>query len=284
MARKHVEGRGATTVTSLETLARRTTEALFINHVWVICHVLKFPLSLFEQHHINIATELCDRVVHLKGAPRAFVRSYRFQGVVVPLLVWHSMYEQQVICMVQEVLHLRFPNIPQARVWHWQLLPSPTPIHLIAQRFNETGILPSWSGLLHYAAPRASNATVHSIPFETVRSIGGHDDPTRMHTEYSNGIMALWIGEEVFFCVELPSETNSQLTNIRLPENHRDLPPWVLNLVCQVAQASKVDEFTVIKCVDSFLDWFATTFLFIREREVASEPNGPACRASAAIH
>ena len=47
-----------------------------------------------------------------------------------------------------------------------------------------------------------------------------------IHTSYENGITAIWLGQEVFFCVELPDSMS-----IKMPVCAHDLPRWVIELL-----------------------------------------------------
>jgi hypothetical protein len=61
-----------------------------VNHIWAVVTALRFPLEAFEKLHLNIATELFERFGRAAGdpgLPPVFVKSYRYRGVVAPLLV-----------------------------------------------------------------------------------------------------------------------------------------------------------------------------------------------------
>lgn len=82
--------------TGLASLLVRSETAAYVNHVWAICGALKFPMVHFERYHLHIATELLEYFTRNSANnnnmwPHAFrhpfVRSYRYRGVVVPLLV-----------------------------------------------------------------------------------------------------------------------------------------------------------------------------------------------------
>ena len=234
-----------------------------INHVRAIVEGLRFPLAVFETLHLNIATELFERFGRTapgsqnNGAPPVvFVKSYRYKGVVAPLLLWYIIHEQEVLCMLQEFLHVRFGGaVPEAYVWCWQLLPANVNLRTVGANFHNAGILPSLRFLLRYGTPTARVAD----PVVTVATAErlGNRHPWRMITEYGRNVCALWIGDDVFFYVEqTPRGSDGApggITDCRAPDTHTELPPWVLHLLADVAG---VQTLYVQRTVDASLAHF----------------------------
>ena len=95
---------------------------VYINHVWVILKSLELPEEIFKEMHLHLASELFQRCTNENQTsmrPHVFVRSYRYRGAVAPLLVWYRVHEDQVTCMLQELLHVRFPFVPSTQVCTW---------------------------------------------------------------------------------------------------------------------------------------------------------------------
>ena len=231
----------------------------YINHVWVICQALHFPMAVFEGFHVAIASELFQRCTSENTGdtvgvrPQVFIRSYRYKNVVSPLLVWYRIQENEVICALQEFLHVRFSHVPQAVVWYWQLLPYYVNVSNMGRNMDAEELLPSVRKLLKFAAVKASS---EHIDMERLH-IRGQRHSDRMSTEYGNGICALWVGEDVFFYVEDKSDqVLGALRNVRLPSNHSELPGWVMELLREASMST--DFFGIARNVDSYLTRIAT--------------------------
>jgi len=228
-------------------------ESVFVNHVWVLCTALGFPRAQFETLHANLAAELSESVSKLPH-PQCFVHAYRHRRQSLPLLLWYRINEEEVICMLQEFLHLRYRHIPGIGVWHWQILPSHANVNLVGLAFMRRGLYPSWTALQRYAGVgerspiSAATALAHA---------GRTDADGTAYTEYERGVLAFWIGDEVFFAVscERPLSGGGRPT-LRLPDTHRELPAWVVPLL-QSAAPAKLEEFGVAAEIDRYLREFA---------------------------
>jgi hypothetical protein len=229
---------------------------VYINHVWVICNMLQFPVSSFEGIHLHIATELFQRCTGDKPSnamPHVFVRSYRFKGVVAPLLVWYRVHEHQVTCMLQEFLHVRYAHIPNAAVWYWQLLPYHVNLNHVGKVFDAEEILPSLRRLLCYAA--VPKAPIGELDPDRLQC-RGQKQADRIATDYGGDRHALWLGTEVFFYVEGVGDGNP-LTNVRIPISYQELPPWVMALLCEVSHGT--DAFAIGMNVNTYLHTLSAT-------------------------
>lgn len=81
----------------------------WINHVWVIGAVLRYPTKLLLQRHAAIGLDVRERLSALYPTP--MVRAYRTpDGMLVPLLLWHRAYESRVVALLQEYLHVVHPS------------------------------------------------------------------------------------------------------------------------------------------------------------------------------
>jgi hypothetical protein len=172
--------------------------------------------------------------------------------------LWYRISEHEVVCMLQEYLHIRYRHIPGVCVWHWQVLPSHANINMVGSAFDHAGLYPSWSGLLRYGrtgvgrAPSISRATL-------LHSAGRLEDDPSMCSEYGRGIISLWIGEEVFFAVECKEDEKqkrSTLANLRLPEGLQELPPWVVPLLSSICGDGDVHGVTTN--IQQYLKWFTS--------------------------
>ena len=227
---------------------------MYINHVWAICTALRFPLQSFEMAHVAIASELFQRCTADTNPensgirPQVFVRSYRYQGVVSPLLLWYKIQEHEVLCALQEFLHVRFPYVPQAVVWHWQLLPYHTNIANLGQHFDRRQILPSLRSLLRFAAV---GVPVDQLDLSRLNT-RAQFHPDRISMEYGSGQCALFLGEDIFFYMEDKSEKcPNPLLNVRLPASHTELPTWVMHILYEASK--DMDAFAIARNVDSYL-------------------------------
>ena len=138
--------------------------------------------------------------------------------------------------MLQEYLHLVYFHVPRVRVWHYCLIPSETPIHLVAHRFRRANVLPCWTGLSESVLPVVGGVRPEGVPFETLESQSGRliQDPQRHHMCSSEdpGPAVMWFGHEAFFYVIEPGGS-SVFTNSRPPRRHTDLPGWVMDLLAE---------------------------------------------------
>ena len=233
-----------------------------VNHIWAVVTALRFPLEAFEKLHLNIATELFERFGRAAGdpgLPPVFVKSYRYRGVVAPLLVWYCIHEAEVVCMLQEFLHCRYGLlVPESRVWYWELLPSNVNMRTVGVNFHNAGILPSLRFILRHAIP-TSRVGDPAVAQATAERLGARP-AGRMHSEYGRGICALWLGDDVFFYMEqaVPAgdQTTTEVTvlDCRLPDNHRELPGWVADLIAEIAGLQTV---FVHRTIDACLDTFS---------------------------
>ena len=78
---------------------------MIINHVWVICEVLRFPKSYFERHHAVIGTDLLERCANIN--PHAIVMAYFKDGLTVPLLTWISSHENRIVAILHSEQNFR---------------------------------------------------------------------------------------------------------------------------------------------------------------------------------
>jgi hypothetical protein len=254
--------------TGFDVLLVQSEESAYINHVWVICTQLRFPLDRFECLHANIAAELFERVSKLER-PHCFVQSYRYKDQVLPLLMWYRISEREVAYMLQEYLHVRHRHIPEARVWNWQILPSQSNLNLVGAAFAQAGLYPSWSMIARYAAGGDGPgrlAPAAAARLDVAAYAGRPDGDAAMHVEYDRGVTAFWIGEEVFFAVECrgeasmaPAEGGARhpLANLRIPDSPQELPPWVAGLLLERSPGLEIHGANAN--LQRFLSWFAST-------------------------
>ena len=226
----------------------------YMNHVWPICTALEFPIVDFERLHVGIASELFQRWSldmgndHTGLRPQLFVRSYKHNGVISPLLVWYRIHEQEVVCLLQEFLHVRFPHVAKAVVWYWQLLPCHTNLLNIGRYFDSEDILPSLDKLLKFSSSDRKHEKVN--PGDVERR--GMRPADRMAIDYGNGLCAMWLGNDIFFYVEQsPQDQINPLRNVRGPINHSEIPVWAMDLLSEANPG--VDRFSLARNVDSFL-------------------------------
>lgn len=249
-----------------DALLVQNEESVYINHVWVICTQLRFPLERFECLHANVAAELFERVSKLER-PHCFVQSYRYRDQVLPLLLWYRISEREVTCMLQEYLHVRHRHIPEARVWVWQILPSQSNVNLVGAAFAQAGLYPSWSMIARYAAggdaPARHATALAAARLDVAAYAGRPEGDASMHVEYDRGVIAFWIGEEVFFAVECRAGEESAetggarhpLANLRLPDTPQELPPWVAAVLMD--RSPGLDRHGADANLQRFLTWFA---------------------------
>jgi hypothetical protein len=76
----------------------------------------------------------------------------RYKGLNVPLLLWYKAEEDVVIGLLQEYAHVRFPEVPPVRIWHWSLLSNSVNLQNVACNFEESGIMVSLKLLVKFAA------------------------------------------------------------------------------------------------------------------------------------
>ena len=234
----------------------------YINHVHAICARLQFPLTHFERSHVSIASELFQRCANDPGKvtegrpqPQVFVRSYTYNGVLTPLLVWYRIHETEILCMLQEFLHVRFPQVPGMAVWYWQLLPYYVNTNNVGNNFDLFGVLPSLNKLVSHAAV-SRNPVELNLKHLQIRGQRLRDE---LHVEYGKGVCSLWLGKHVFFYVEREHTEDTdtedapphQLRNVTTPANHRELPHWVLEFLGDMSTGT--DAFAMAKNVDSYL-------------------------------
>lgn len=114
-------------VKDLNELIQKTDNGMVVNHIWLLCHVLQFPLKIFEKHHAVIGTDLLERMSKLH--PHPMVLAYTLNGLTVPLLTWLSAHENRVSAILSEYLHCVWHSLPECTTWHWQLLPHDVNLH-----------------------------------------------------------------------------------------------------------------------------------------------------------
>lgn len=147
--------------------------------------------------------------------------------------------------MLQEFLHVRYPHVPSATVWYWQLLPYYTNLETVGRHFDVAELLPS---LRHLARLVLGPGDSSLMGAERVERLGQRLY-NQLSTDHGNGRHTLWLGTDAFFYVERQSE--NALTNVRLPKTHKELPPWVLSLLMDVGRTK--DPFALEKTVDHYL-------------------------------
>lgn len=161
-----------------------------------------------------------------------------------------------MVCMMQEFLHIHYPQIPEARMWHWQMLPPSANVDTVGSRFDSAGILPSLRFLVRYAVPTSSlvkQRNLETLILHGMRSID-YRRPTSARVSRSTMPNAFWIGaDHLFFYVE--DEEQQGIANCRLPQTvGEDLPEWVVPLLADV---SMTDEIHVKRNLDAALEQFA---------------------------
>lgn len=243
-------------VESLEELMRFSDQDHLFTHLWVVVRRCHFPLDRLTTHshtHAALGMDLCERLSRL--SPEPLIRAYHWHGVTVPLLLWYREQEARVVSLIQEYLHIMYPHIPAVRVWHFCLLPEGAAVNLIACRFREAHIWPSWHDLWRLVLPPAERP---SVPLERLEVDAGRltRDPERRHmfTEYDDGVCVMWFGLEAFFYVQGPPSLDA--TDVTLPRTHRELPSWVPDLLAE--ESGQADE-KIRKNLDAYLQLFADT-------------------------
>lgn len=249
-------------IQSLDDLMQPDDGDVFVNHLWILGKVLRVPRDALEAQHAAIGSDLFERVRGI--SPQPVVRGYVYNRLTVPLLLWLRSYQDRVVLMLTEYMHLCHPRVGSTRISAWQLLPTHAPVHLVARRFENMGILPSWRGLVRYALPSLAH------PGPDVESLERHagrlvTDRERCHmtTECGGGLMTMWLGQEVFFYVELPESAEAAKgeghhhppPQIRLPTQPEELPPWCMDLLLDLA-GQEMDPHCVRRNVSEYLDWF----------------------------
>lgn len=136
-------------------------------------------------------------------------------------------------------------------MWQFSLIPHATPVNLVARRFRDAEILPSWTGLQTYAMTQS-----REIPYACLESYASREahDPHRrqIHTQYEDpGAAVMWLGCEVFFYV---TTDRPGLDNARAPANHTELPLWVLVLLAEQCES---DVPLLRRRVDAYLATFS---------------------------
>ena len=193
----------------------------------------------------------------VRGAGRARAPSYTYDGVLAPLLVWYRIHESEVVCMLQEFLHVRYPHVPGATVWYWQLLPYYTNLNNLGRNFDLYDLLPSLQQLVRFAAKHKGPVV---IDFNRIQQ-RGRRTAGELAIEYGPGTFAMWLGEHVFFYRESTAsdDPTPELCNVTTPQNHTELPRWVLEYLCEISPG--LDAFAIERNVDAFLSQFgrATT-------------------------
>jgi hypothetical protein len=145
------------------------------------------------------------------------------------------------LCFLQEFLHAHYSHIPEARMWHWQILPANVNFETVGSRFQQARLLPSLRFLVQYAVPSVSRVRTGNAQLAMARA------------QKSAG--ALWIGSEhVFFFREASTEGNNALANCHLPTTHTELPHWVCPLIADLVG---VHERQIHRNVDAVLEQFA---------------------------
>lgn len=244
-------------VQSLDELTILEPDAVTINHVWAIRKALGFPVDEYDQKHIQIAHNLMRWVMKIEPLPVTCQLYGVGDGPPTPLLVWLRSYEDQVLGMLQEYLHLCHPEEGNARVWHWLLIPSDTPAHLCSMKFAAAEIFPTWDHMFKVIVPDKDTPLFTCLEAEANRLVY---DPMRclMQTLYSNGSAVMWFGNQAFFYVQKDpvagTQSEQQLPLVRVPEHVDELPPWVSRLMKEIARVENPD--SVDRNIDLYLDHF----------------------------
>ena len=234
----------------------RQDKGMYINHVWVTCTALGFPLEDFEKHHASLAADVWDRFTRPSAAtdeprmPVPFVKAYRYRDTVAPLLVWYCIHEQAVVCIFQEYLHLRYGHIPRVCCWYWQLLPDTANLNVVGEQFHEAGILPSLRWLVQYA----TEGIPYRMACEAARSMHGRNVDQEA---LGPGAHAYWLGGDVFFFVRAETKDQATANNCRAPDAHGELPRWVMPMLRELTEG-KLDGFNLQRNVDICLAHFQT--------------------------
>lgn len=199
------------------------------NHLWCLRDLLGFPHHMLEMQHAAISTDMVDRIGKFSPQPR--ICTYQINGSSsAPLLVWFRVHEHRVTALLQEYMHLCYPNVRETRVWTWLMIPRGMNVDVVSDRFASYRILPSIRGLLHYGLSDATRHRTIKLNLPELETWAGRlgQDPERrhMHTVYQHGATALWLGDDVFFCVE-----GADIMDISLPHSVDQLPPWVLPFI-----------------------------------------------------
>ena len=152
--------------------------------------------------------------------------------------------------MLQEFLHVRYPHVPGATVWYWQLLPYYTNHNNLGRNFDLYDVLPSLQKLVHFTA---KNKGPISLDFMHIEQRGLRTKG-ELATEYGHHTFALWLGEHVFFYREVIGPSEPELCNIAIPQDHTELPQWSLDYLCEISNG--LDAFAIARNVDAFLSQF----------------------------
>lgn len=101
-------------------------------------------------------------------------------------------HEQEVLCMLQEFLHVRYSHIPGASVWYWQLLPYYVNLENVGRHFHAAELLPSLRQLIRLAL---GGQHICEIDVERVHRLGQRLDG-QLSTNYGSGRHSLWLGAD----------------------------------------------------------------------------------------
>ena len=244
-------------VQSLDELLILEPDAVTINHVWAIRKTLGFPADNYDRKHSHIANNLMRWVMKIEPTPITCQLYAVGDGPPTPLLVWLRSYEDQVLGMLQEYLHLCHPEEGNARVWHWLLIPSDTPPLLCSMKFAAADIFPTWNNLFRVIVPDKDAPSFACLESAANRVVY---DPIRclMQTLYSNGSAVMWFGDQAFFYVQTEpvagTKSEHQLPLVRVPEHVDELPPWVSQLMKEIARVDNPD--SIDHNIDLYLDHF----------------------------
>lgn len=230
---------GVWRVESLEELTRFADGEPLFTHLWVVATRCRFPLERLRAGHAALGMDLCERVSRL--SPEPLVRAYHWDGVTVPLLMWYRDQEPRVVSLIREYLHIMYPHIPAVRVWHFCLLPEGAALNLIARRFRDAHIWPSWYEMWRLVLPSTSHCHPE-VSLERLEATAGRTtyDPDRRHMFTTHdGLSVMWFGLDVFFYVQGPPSADA--ADVTLPQTHRDLPTWVPELLAEECGPTVVD-------------------------------------------
>lgn len=244
-----------------------------LNHLWIIHVALGWPEEILRRVHTKLAVDMSEQRLLTATAT---VRQYRCGDDRLPLLCWDAavppVADHPAVLLVKEYLHIvHGQRIPEARVWSWMLVPQYTSINLMARRFDDAGLWPSWRGLVRYVTPPTPSLMssmlldILSVGMLEVHAGRLTSDPQRhrMHTAHANAYtdavpVAVWLGEDVFFVVE--EEASDAGVVVRIPRCWRDLPAWVVALLEDRLRpppgVKGISAADVRRNVDGYLAWF----------------------------
>ena len=163
------------------------------------------------------------------------------------MLLWYRAEEQTVLALLQEYVHVRFPDIPAVRIWHWSLLSDTCNMENMACNFEESGILVSLQLLLKYAAVRARRCKLNPERMRRWAQL----KKDQFYSESGVGLITMAIGSENLFFLKVSSDSNGVAT-AHPPANHSELPSWVVRFLAEMS--GDVDEQAICHNIDQFLE------------------------------